>query len=546
MKVAVAQRNYHIGNFSANQDQIIQSIEQAKTENTDLIVFAELAICGYPPRDFLEFDHFIELCEEAIDTIAKHANGIAVILGGPARNTSPQGKKLFNAAYFLADGKIQSIHHKTLLPTYDVFDEYRYFEPSGLPNIITLKGKKIALTICEDIWDLEDHELYVRRPLEKLAQHNPDLIVNIAASPYSFNHAEERLKILKRNVEKFELPLIYVNHVGAQTELVFDGGSLALHKNGNVAHQLAFFEEDFKTFELADLCDAKATIAETPLPSKMQSIHDALVLGVRDYFTKLGFKQAVLGLSGGIDSAVTLAITAKALGPENVHAILLPSQYSSDHSVSDSEQMVANLGCPSQLIPIKDAYGQFEQLLAPSFEGKPFDVTEENLQARIRGVLLMALSNKFGYILLNTSNKSEAAVGYGTLYGDMCGGLSVIGDVYKTEVFELARYINRDGEIIPENIITKPPSAELRPDQKDSDSLPDYSILDAILYNYIEGRKSPGEIIALGFDAATVNKVLRLVNINEYKRFQTPPVLRVSEKAFGMGRRLPIVARFLS
>jgi NAD+ synthase (glutamine-hydrolysing) len=381
--------------------------------------------------------------------------------------------------------------------------------------------------------------------MEKLISLQPDLMINIAASPFNYEQAQRRYHVLKNNTDKYHLPLFYVNHVGAQTELLFDGGSMVMNPNGKVVDVLNYFEEDFRVYDLDEVKRSNGS-SGISVETKSGLIHDALVMGIRNYFQKLGFSKAILGLSGGIDSAVTAVLAAEALGAENVYNVLLPSEFSTDHSLKDAQQLVKNLNMPSDILPIATTYNSFTKSLLPHFKDLPFDVTEENLQARIRGVMLMALSNKFGYILLNTSNKSEAAVGYGTLYGDMNGGLSVLGDVYKTEVFELARYINRDREIIPENIITKPPSAELRPDQKDSDSLPDYDILDQILYLYIEKRKGPAEIIDLGFDETLVKKVLRLVNINEYKRYQTPPILRVSDKAFGMGRRMPIVAKYLS
>ncbi len=543
MKVALAQLNYHIGDFPTNLNKILANIERAKSEGADIVVFAELAICGYPPRDFLEFDHFIRECNRCIDVIAEACVGIAANVGAPSKNFQATGKNLHNSAYFLSEGRIVSTHHKALLPTYDIFDEYRYFEPSAQCQIINYKGKKIALTICEDIWDVEEELMYNIHPMDELNWHSPDVMINIAASPFDADHAKARRKVLSRNVKQYHVPIVYVNHVGAQTELIFDGGSMVMNKKGDVVSQLKPFEEDF---QIVDLDNTDTAENQRLDHNKIAVIHDALVLGIRDYFSKLGFKRAILGLSGGIDSAVTLALACKALGPENVLSVMLPSQFSSDHSISDSESLVKNLGSLVDEIPIAPIYKEYESALNKQFAGKDFDVTEENLQARIRGVLLMALSNKHGYILLNTSNKSEAAVGYGTLYGDMCGGLSVLGDVYKVEVYDLARYINTEEEIIPVNIIDKPPSAELRPDQKDADSLPDYDILDEILYQYIEARQSPQQIIAKGHEPALVERILRLVNLNEYKRYQTPPILRVSKKAFGMGRRMPIVAKYLS
>jgi len=379
--------------------------------------------------------------------------------------------------------------------------------------------------------------------MDELVLEQPDMIINIAASPFSTSQQQERLYILGENARKYQLPIVYVNHIGAQTELIFDGNSMVLDATGAVCQQLKSFEEDFAVVEI-DQLNAQQTASA--VADKMQDIQAALTLGIHDYFGKLGFKKAILGLSGGIDSALVAVLAARALGPENVHCLLMPSRYSSDHSIADSLALVKKLGVSHDILSIEKAFEAYEATLAAPFTGLAPNITEENLQSRIRGMLLMAYTNKFGYILLNTSNKSELAVGYGTLYGDMCGGLSVIGDLYKTEVFELCRYINRHEEIIPDNIITKPPSAELRPDQKDSDSLPDYDLLDQILFRYIEDRQAPGQIIEAGFESEVVQKVMRLVNMNEYKRHQTPPILRISIKAFGMGRRMPIVAKYLS
>jgi len=545
MKIALAQLNYHIGNFESNASKIIASIEKAKNEGADIVLFAELAISGYPPRDFLEFDDFVEQCRISIEKIAEACVGIAAVVGGPIQNKSGVGKPLFNAAWFLVDGRIQKTIHKTLLPTYDIFDEYRYFEPNNQFDIIEYKGQRIALTICEDLWNINDENpMYQINPMDELAKLKPDLVLNIAASPFHYEQAKIRQGILRQNAKIYKLPIYYVNHVGAQTELLFDGGSLAINAHGDIVLEMDYFQEDFIVIDHGEIDKLPQVALKNQ--SKIQLIHDALVMGVRNYFRKLGFKKAILGLSGGIDSAVTLVIAAEALGAENVHSLLLPSQYSSDHSIKDAEDLAKNLKTSYDIVPIKGLFDKYTESLKPFFKDLPFNIAEENLQARTRGVLLMAFSNKFGYILLNTSNKSEAAVGYGTLYGDMNGGLSVLGDVYKTDVFELARYINREQEIIPWNTISKPPSAELRPDQKDSDSLPDYEILDAILFQYIEKRKGPKEIMAMGYDKATVLRVLKMVNTNEHKRYQTPPILRVSSKAFGMGRRVPIVAKYLS
>lgn len=540
MKITIAQVNIHIGNFNENIQKLKSEIVKANAEGSDLIVFPELAICGYPPRDFLDYKHFIEQCEAAIKELASYCTNITAIVGSPSFNTTQAGKSLFNSAYVLSNGNIQDVIHKTLLPTYDIFDEYRYFEPNNQFKCIQVNGYKVALTICEDLWNLDHQKLYKLSPMDELMKHKPDFMVNIAASPFSYVQAKDRFEVLSWNVKKYNLPLVYVNHVGAQTELLFDGGSMYINKSGEVVQQLPNFIEQSFQFETY-LNESGSTFQSS---EKIKQIHDALVMGIRDYFRKSGFTKAVLGLSGGIDSAVVAALAARALGPENVLAVLLPSQYSSDHSILDAEALVRNFGINKYTLPIENIYQAFERELAEMFKGKAADLTEENMQARIRGVLLMAVSNKFGNILLNTSNKSEAAVGYGTLYGDMCGGLSVIGDVYKTQVYDLAQYINAEKELIPLNTITKAPSAELRPGQKDSDSLPDYEILDSVLYNYIELAKGKSELIGLGFETALVERVTSLVNRNEYKRYQTPPILRISPKAFGMGRRMPIVAKY--
>ncbi|MDC1188476.1 NAD+ synthase [Flavobacteriales bacterium] len=544
MKIAVAQLNFHVGNFESNTQKIINKIQDAKNEGVDLIVFSELAVCGYPPRDFLEFNDFINSCLDSVDEIASHTRGISVIVGAPSRNETGHGKPLFNSAFILSEGKVQKHIHKTLLPTYDIFDEYRYFEPNREFEVVEIKGVQVGIAICEDLWNVGNNPLYTQTPALALKDKGAKLIVNIAASPFSYQQDVERKGVLRENAQKTGLPIVYCNHVGAQTELIFDGGSFFMNKNGEVASQEVFFEESLIINEL-QIPSGEFKSGSIQSGNKIQLIHDGLLLGIRDYFKKLGFKKAIVGLSGGIDSAVTFALAARALGSDNVYGVLMPSQYSSDHSVDDAKALAENIGAPYDVIAIKDIYDAYDEKLNPIFKGLPFGLAEENLQARIRGVLVMAASNKFGHIVLNTSNKSEAAVGYGTLYGDMCGGLAVLGDVYKTEVFELARYINKDEEVIPENTIVKPPSAELRPDQKDSDSLPDYDVLDAVLFEYIENRKGPRELVALGHDEVLVSRILKMVNINEYKRYQTPPILRVSHKAFGMGRRMPIVAKYL-
>lgn len=549
MKIALAQLNYHVGNFESNTAKIIEHIRLTKEQGAELVVFAELCVCGYPSRDFLEFKEFIGLCEDAVKKIAAECKDIACIIGLPTYNHRPAGKELNNSAYFIENGEVKAIVNKALLPNYDIFDEYRYFEPATTFKCIDFKGHRIALTICEDLWNTIENPLYVTRPMDVLIKEKPDVMINIAASPFAYNHDAERISILGDNASRYQLPLFYVNHVGAQTELIFDGGSLVFDSAGKVIDELPYFEESVAYYTLENKSGIKLhqpSTKQITRQSNIEQIHQALILGIRDYFYKSGFKNAILGLSGGIDSAVVCALAVEALGAHNVMAVLLPSRFSSDHSVKDAEDLVKNLGCKHEIIPIRHVTEAFESTLHPQFQNLPFNIAEENIQSRSRAVILMAMCNKFGYILLNTSNKSEAAVGYGTLYGDMCGGISVIGDVYKMQVFELARYLNREREIIPLNTIVKPPSAELRPDQKDTDSLPEYDILDSILMEYIENRCSSGEIIKMGYDEHTVRRVLRLVNMAEHKRYQTPPILRVSPKAFGMGRRMPIVGKYLS
>ena len=549
---------------------MLEAVEDARKACAELIVFSELSVCGYPPRDFLEFEDFIVQAEHSIQALAEVSHGIGILVGAPTRNPQKEGKDLLNSALLLFDGKIIGTAHKTLLPNYDVFDEYRYFEPAYNWNIIEFKGVRIAITICEDIWNLGDNPLYRICPMDKLMQQSPDLMINISASPFDYGHREDREEVIRLNVKKYKLPMLYCNAVGAQTEIVFDGGSLVFAQDGSKRHQLKFFQEDFLIIDTSELYTAEL-IEHEPVASALQAsmcfdrasnpdriieylttdsnieqIHQALVLGLKDYFEKMGFKKAILGSSGGIDSAVVLALAVEALGPENVTSILMPSGFSSSHSVDDAVALSKNLCNPYHIIPIEKLFESFLDTLDPLFNGTPFGIAEENIQSRSRGNLLMAIANKNGDVLLNTSNKSELATGYGTLYGDMAGGISVLGDLYKMQVFALARHINSKKIIIPENILIKEPSAELRPNQKDIDSLPPYTELDKILYLYIESRYSPKDIIAACFDEALVNRVLKMVNVNEYKRNQFCPIIRVSAKAFGVGRRLPIVAKYLS
>jgi len=549
MKIALSQLNYRIADFAGNARAIIRTIEKARNDGADLVIFSELSVTGYPPLDLLEQHDFIEEAEKTVMIIAKECTGIAAIVGAPTLNKSHRGKKLFNSAYFIRDGVLEHIQHKTHLPNYDVFDEYRYFEHNTEFRLIQYLDKKFALTICEDLWDNQPVEnsfardkLYTVSPMESYSASQPDFVINIAASPFSYNKENLRKDVMVKNAINYHIPVIYVNQVGANNDLIFDGGSLVLNSSGKTVVEMDYFREDYRLIETDNI---EAMVPVTSIQVQViQKIHNALVLGIRDYFSKMNLKSAIIGLSGGIDSAVTLVLATKALGAENIRVLLLPSEFSSEHSVSDALELTNRLKVKSDIISIQPVFSEFKNSLAGIFDGLQNDITEENIQARARGVFLMSVSNKFGDILLNTSNKSEAAVGYGTLYGDMNGGLSVLGDIYKTDVYRLAEFINQGNEIIPVNTLIKPPSAELRYGQKDSDSLPEYGILDKILFHYIESKQSAHEIISIGYEADVVNKVIRMVNSNEYKRYQSPPVLRVSSKAFGPGRRMPLVARY--
>ena len=550
MKFTVAQLNYHIGNFTGNKELICKAIREAKTAGSDLIIFSELCVPGYPPLDLLDRLEFIEKCDQTVHEIARECIGIAAIVGSPTLNKKTEGKKLFNSALLLSEGKVVFSVNKALLPTYDIFDEYRYFEPEKQFSVFLFKGLRLAITICEDLWDeqpfdneFEKTRLYTLSPMEELVKQNPDIIINIAASPFSYSKIEARKNIFISKAVKYKIPVISVNQTGANTELIFDGASVLVNGSGKEYYQFPFFEEAVGTWSFENIKSGPVVKADHDTDS-ISLIHKALVTGLRDYFTKSGLKNCIIGLSGGIDSAVCLCLAVAALGNKNVRALLMPSRYSSDHSVTDAVALANTLNVQYDIINIEKPFNAFEKDLASVFKGMNDDVTEENIQARIRAILLMAVSNKYGCIVLNTSNKSEAAVGYGTLYGDMAGGLSVIGDVYKTDVYRLATFINREKEIIPDNIIRKLPSAELRPGQFDSDSLPDYKILDSILHQYIELQKPASRIIKEGTDKDTVLKVIGMIDFNEYKRYQAPPVLRISSKAFGAGRRMPLVARY--
>lgn len=576
MKIILAQQNYEIGNFDRNLEKIISGIQEAKRQGGDLVVFSELSVCGYPPRDFLEFDDFIDKSQNVLQSLEAHSRDIAILVGAPSCNPSKDGKKVFNSAWFLENGGIKAVVNKTLLPTYDVFDEHRYFEPGYEWKIVEFRGRRLAITICEDIWNLGNNPLYRICPMDKLMEFSPDVMINISASPFDYDQEEKRLHVIRANALKYKLPVFYCNAVGSQTEIVFDGSSLILDAEGQVQRAFPGFKEQVDGLELDMLRPLsrnkpasedehsyvepglKTLPPEAIIPSRgaayvlpydpkrhIDRIHDALVLGIRDYFGKMGFSRAILGASGGIDSAVTTVLACEALGSQKVQTILMPSPFSSGHSVDDAVALSKHLDNPYSIISIHELYQGFLDAVHPFFEGTPSGLAEENIQPRIRSNVLMSIANKHGFILLNTSNKSELATGYGTLYGDMAGGLSVLGDLYKTQVYELARHLNRSRSVIPESIMGKPPSAELRPDQKDTDSLPEYSELDPILYEYIERRRGPKEIKLLGYNEQLVERILRMVNANEYKRNQFCPIIRVSCKAFGVGRRVPIVAKYL-
>lgn len=540
MKIALAQLNYRIGDFELNTSKMYEAITEAKSQGADLVVFSELSVCGYPPDDLLDYEWFVEKCEQSMEAIAQSCQGIAAVVGGVMRNRD-KGRGLFNVSCFLQNGRIEHVVRKTLLPTYDVFSESRYFEPADACQIFEFKGVKIGIAICEDIWDVYNEFLYEKSPLQHLKNEGAQLIIHPSASPFNVGKIRMRDKVFSGNIERFGLPIVYVNQVGANADLIFDGDSQVINADGKTVKQLPLFEEkvDYITFGKNDFLGVPVHFSE---PEETALMHDAIVYGIRDYCKKSGFRKIILGSSGGIDSALVQALACKAVGPENVLALLMPSPYSSEGSVNDAKQLSINLGNDFRIVPISDIFSTYLNTLQPAFEKLPQDITEENLQARIRANLLMAMSNKMGYLLLNTSNKSEMSVGYSTLYGDMCGGLSPIGDVWKTKVYGLARYINRDNEIIPNAILTKAPSAELRPGQKDTDSLPEYAILDEILHWYVEERRSREEIKAQGYDSAMVDKIINMVNRAEYKRFQSPPILRVTSKAFGRGRQMPLVA----
>lgn len=550
MKIALCQINPTVGDLAGNSALVLRDARRAAEAGAALAVFPELCLVGYPPQDLLDQPSFVEDAWQAVLAVAAQApEGLGLIVGAPIRNEDRHGKRLYNGALLLADGEVRDAVSKTLLPTYDVFDEYRYFEPWPERKLIEYQGLKMGLHVCEDMWNNEEHapyHLYASNPIDELAELGPDLLVNISASPFAVGKPQERAQIIAAACHEHRVPFVYVNQVGANTELIFDGDSRVHGTDGRVLRQALSFEEDLLLWDTED--DTSDT-AEKRLISSIEQIHRALVLGIRDYVRKTGpnvFDKALIGLSGGIDSAVTCALAVEALGPSRVVGVTMPSKYSSPGSVADSDQLAQRLGIEFHTLRIHSVVEAFNEILEPLFAGTREGVAEENIQARVRGVTLMALSNKFSHLLLTTGNKSEMAVGYATLYGDMSGGLAVLSDVFKTEVYRLARYINVQSgrEVIPESTLTKPPSAELKPGQVDQDSLPPYDVLDHILELYVEEHRSLDSITSVtGYDRALVANILRLVDRNEYKRRQAAPGLRVSAKAFGFGRRLPIVMR---
>jgi NAD+ synthase/NAD+ synthase (glutamine-hydrolysing) len=548
MRLAIAQLDPLIGDLRGNVARIEQALERARAAGAELLVTPELALTGYPPRDLLERPAFVAACGEALERLARSARGITAIVGTIEPSGGNSGRALFNAAAVLEEGKVRAFVRKQLLPTYDVFDEDRYFEPGPAPAPLVVKGVPIGVTICEDMWSADptpgSRRLYrARDPIAEQVKQGARVLVNLSASPFFHGKIALRHELMRSHVRAHSVPFVFANQVGGQDELVFDGSSCVLDARGEVVARARSFEEDLLVVDV-DPVSGKVAGPSRPGPgSEVAEVWEALVLGTRDYAIKCGFKKALLGVSGGIDSALTAAVAVAALGAENVLGVSMPSRYSSPGSKDDARELARNLGFPLETIPIEPMFQAFLGALAPSFGDLPPDVTEENIQARIRGTLLMALSNKRGLLLLTTGNKSELATGYCTLYGDMAGGLAVIADCPKLLVYELARFANRNGEKIPRAIIEKAPSAELRPDQKDTDSLPPFEVLDPILEHLVAEKEDEEAIVALGFDRATVARVARMVEVAEYKRKQMPPGLKVTSKAFGVGRRYPIAKR---
>ncbi|HKJ81705.1 MAG TPA: NAD+ synthase [Ignavibacteriaceae bacterium] len=540
MKIALCQINTIIGDIAGNKNNIISGYRRAEKDGADLVIFPELALLGYPPLDLIEKKEFRKAVAKAANEIASVTKDTGIIFGSITEDDDNIGTDVHNSAIMCYEGEIKFVQHKSLIPNYDVFDEMRYFDPAKEIFIHKFKGEKLGISICEDIWNDADYwhvRRYTEDPVANLIGQGASVLLNISASPYAYGKRKDRKKMLSVLTKGNKIPLAYVCCVGAQTDLIFDGASMCFDGNGELVCLGNSFDEDYFIFETNG---TYASIKETEKTFE-EEVLNSLIFGVKEYCRKQGFKDVVVGLSGGIDSALVTYIAVQALGKENVHVVMMPSQYSSRGSKTDSLKLIENLGITSEIISIKSAYTSFLKLLSPVFGKKKSDVTEENLQARIRGINLMAISNKFNYLLLTTGNKSEMAVGYCTLYGDMCGGLAVIADVYKTDVYRIAKFINKENEIIPDEIISKPPSAELRENQKDQDSLPPYELLDRILKMYLEENKEYKEIVSEIGDEETVSRILDLIDKNEYKRFQSAPALRVSTKAFGYGRRFPIV-----
>ena len=548
MKIGIAQINTIVGDLSGNQRRILNAYHQLVADGAEMILYPELAVCGYPPRDLLFKSRFVRDVEDTLKKIIDHIGPVPAIIGFvESRTSATSGRPFRNAAAWCESGEIKTIARKSLLPNYDVFDEARYFEPAECPTIHTWQGKRVGITICEDIWTnplATGQQRYANDPIASLAGQNIDLLLNLSASPWHIGKNEMRETLIADTAKRCRCPVVYCNSIGGNDELIFDGASCVYHPEQGMIAGLDAFREAHRVID-TNGAKPHAYSEQFNLGNNV-AIHDALVLGLHDYAHKSGFKKALIGLSGGIDSAVVAALAAESFGPDNVIGVALPSAISSRHSRDDAAALAHNLNIEYHELSIADSVQATETILAPLFQGLEKDTTEENIQARTRGLLLMALSNKFGALLLTTGNKSELAVGYCTLYGDMCGGLAVISDVPKMKVYALARFINRKREIIPENTITKPPSAELRPDQKDEDSLPPYPILDEILRLYIEEGLSSVEIIESGHEEAIVRDIIRKVDLNEYKRKQAAPGLKITPLAFGVGRRIPIVQKYVS
>lgn len=540
MKIALCQINPIIGDLDYNRSKIIEGYKHGVEAHADIVIFPELSLVGYPPQDLVEKKEFRDAVSKAANEIAALTGKTALLFGTITEDDDLIGTDIHNSAILCFDGKIQFTQHKTLIPNYDVFDEMRYFDPSKEVNVFEFKGEKLGISICEDIWNDADYwyrRRYTRDPVKELLEKGATILINISASPYAYGKREDRRKMLSLLTAQENVPLAYVCCVGAQTELIFDGASMCFGKNGELVKLGKSYKEDFILF---DTKDSYSNISSSE-KSFEEEVLSALIFGVKDYCLKLGFKKLLVGLSGGIDSAIVTYIAVKALGADNVHVVLMPSKYSSKASITDSEKLITNLGISYSSVPIQTVVDETLNKLSPAFTGKLNGITEENLQARIRGLYLMAFSNNNNYLLLTTGNKSEVATGYCTLYGDMCGGVAVIADVYKTDVYRIANFINRENEIIPQEIINKPPSAELKPNQTDQDTLPPYDLLDKILRMYLEENKERDEITSIIGNQEIVNKVLRMVDLSEFKRKQSAPALRVSSKAFGYGRRYPIV-----